>query len=300
MRLPLLLTLAVASILPAAAAAKPADTPDLKIVTRFISGRRPESTTTQYIKGNRSRIERDVLGHPRVTINQCDLRQVLQLDPEARQYTSYQLNEQGRTAVSQLSKPNLSAARQPEPSGGTLVVNFATTDTGERKKRFGFDVRHVIETQTMVPGPGAISNAQEIVRDGWYIDLDVNPGCAPQRNGRTALLLGGVARGGPASPITMDKLEVHRAGAPEAGFAVALTTKTTDHGREGESYVSESEQEVVELDTAPLDTALFEIPKDFEKVNRLQDHIDAAASPAAKPPQSAWETVKRYWASLFR
>jgi hypothetical protein len=297
MRLPFLLLLALGSAWPA-----PAETPDLKITTRFTSGRALASTTTQYLKGQRSRVEREFFGHTRVTINQCDQRQVLQLDPEARQYTSYPLNEQGRPVGSAAAPrtpvapgPSEQALRQPEPSGGTLVVNFETTDTGERKKIFGYTARHVIETQTMIPGPGAVTRGQETVRDGWYIDLDVNFGCGPKPKGRVGAFLIGVSTP-PGGARKMDKIEAHRKGAAETGFAVSLTTKTTSHAA-GKVFTSESLSEVVELSAAPLDPALFEVPEGFQKVDRLQDYIAANARPQSLGP---WETVKRYWTSLFR
>jgi hypothetical protein len=228
-----------------------------------------------------------------VTINQCDQHQVLQLDPEARQFTSYRLNERGLPVGSAAAPP---LKIQTEPSGGTLVINIETTDTGERKKLFGYTARHVIETETMVPGPGAVTQGQQIVRDGWYIDLDVNVGCGPSRKamaGTVGVLYGGSARG----PMKVDKVEVHRKGAPETGFAVSLTTKSTSNGPAGKAFASESLSEVVELAAAPLAPALFDVPEGFRKVDRLQDYIAATARPR---PLGPWETVKRYWTSLFR
>jgi hypothetical protein len=217
-----------------------------------------------------------------------------QLDPEARQYTSYRLNDQGRPAGSQQAPRT---AIPPESSGGTLVVNIETTDTGERKKLFGYTARHVIETQTMLPGPGAVSQGQEIVRDGWYIDLDVNVGCGPSRKAMAVAV--GVLFGGPAgSPMKVDKIEVHRKGAAENGFALSLTTKQTSHSPSGEAFTSESRSEVVELSAAPLDHALFEVPEGFQKVDRLPDYIAATAPPS--PPQGPWDTIKRYWTNLLR
>jgi hypothetical protein len=287
-RLPLLVLLALGSGLSAA----PAATPELKITTRFSAGRMPPSTTTQYIKGDRSRVERELLGHTRVTINQCDQHRVLQLDPEARHYTSYQLNDQGLPAG---SPPSAQTLPQPVPSGGTLVVNVETTDTGERKKIFGYTARHVITRQTMVPGPGAVTQAQEIERDGWYIDLDARGGCGPRANG--ALTMVGVLYGGVAGrSIKTDKVELHRKGEPETGFAVSLTTTNTSHGRDGKAYFNETQNEVVALSTGPLDPALFELPEGFQKADRLQDYVAAGPS----PPQGPWDAIKRYWTELFR
>jgi hypothetical protein len=296
MRLPLFLLLAIGSVLPASASPAESQPPGLKITTRFTSGRARPSITTQFVKGARSRVERDILGHPRVTINQCDRHQVVQLDPEARQYTSYQLNEQGRPAGSEAAPPTRTPI-QTEPSGGTLVVSIETTDTGERKKLFGYTARHVITTQTMIPGPGAVTQGQEIVRDGWYIDLDVNAGCAPRPNGAAFAFLSGSSRPAGSAPKA-DKIEVHRKGAPENGFALSITTKQTSRSPSGETFTSESLTEVVELSSAPLDPALFEVPEGVQKVDRLPDYIAASAKPS--PPQGTWDTIKRYWTSLLR
>lgn len=301
MRLPFLLSLALAAVLPAAPASHRADSLEkrgLKIVTRFTAGRAPAFTTTQFIKDERSRIEREVAGHLRVTINQCDEHQVLQLDPQAREYTSYQLNDQGRPVLSRPPTPAQSA-QLPEPPGGTLTVNIETTDTGERKPIFGYTARHITERQTMTPGPGAISPDEEIVRDGWYIDLDVTPGCGPRRNAQ-AFLVGGVAPPGGASRV--DKVEFHRKGEPPAGFAVSLTTTTTSHTSSGSSFVSESLNEVVELSTAPLDPSLFDVPQGFQKVIRLPDYVAASSAPtlAEGPLEAVWDGLKRYWGGLFR
>jgi hypothetical protein len=312
MRISPLSLLAFGIVVPAALAQAP--TPDLKIVTQFTTGRQPPSTTTQYVKGPRSRIERDFAGHPRVTINQCDQHQVVQLDPAAREYTSYQLDDQGRAAgtrvraaagtqVGAAARTTAGArippnARPIEPSGGTLVVNIETTDTGERKRLFGYEARHVIEKETRTPGPGAIARGQETVRDGRYIDLDFNAGCAPKRKGAFGLLVGASFPRGTTPKF--DKIEVHRKGVAETGFAVSLATKTTVPRPNADPFVSESLQEVVELSNAPLDPALFDVPKGYKKVERLPDYIAPNLAANRQPAGSTWDALKRYWASFFR
>lgn len=286
-----LIPLLALGVLPFAAPAR-TRTPDLKITTRFTIGRQPPSMTTQYIKDHRSRIERDFAGHPRVTINQCDQHRVFQLDPEARQYTTYQLDDEGRAAGTASS-----SARPLAPSGGTLYVNFETTDTGERKNFFGYPARHLVEKQTMRPGPGAVSQGQETVRDGWYIDLDFNPGCGPKRRVVSGFLIGATFPSG--TTRTFDKIDVHRKGVAETGFPVSLTTKTSSPGANSKPVVSESVQEVVELSNAPLDPTLFELPEGYKRVDRLPDYI-APPMAARRSPESPWEALKGYWVSLFR
>jgi len=207
---------------------------------------------------------------------------------------SYQLDEKGfpvgtRTPLNE---------QRSESSGGTLVIDVDTTDTGERRNFFGHTARHLVEKQTRTPGPLAISLGQESVRDGWFINLDVNAGCGTVRPPLGAV--GVLYAGSLGSPIRTDKIEVHRKGEPVSGFAVSLTTKTTSLQDNPRRLMFESQQEVVELSSAPLDPALFEIPPGYKKVDRLQDYI--VPSPAARrvPPGSTWSALKRYWASLFR
>ena len=207
---------------------------------------------------------------------------------------SYQLDEKGfpvgtRTPLNE---------QRSESSGGTLVIDVDTTDTGERRNFFGHTARHLVEKQTRTPGPLAISLGQESVRDGWFINLDVNAGCGTVRPPLGAV--GVLYAGSLGSPIRTDKIEVHRKGEPVSGFAVSLTTKTTSLQDNPRRLTFESQQEVVELSNAPLDPALFEIPPGYKKVDRLQDYI--VPSPAARrvPPGSTWSALKRYWASLFR
>jgi hypothetical protein len=255
---------------------------DLKITERSTTRGGPTRTSTTSLRGPRTRIEsRSVTGFPAwsggptvfsyghriATIYQCDARQLILLDLDAHEFTSVEIDEQGRPA-----NPRPMGTTMPlQPSGGTLAINIEDIDTGERKLMFGYTARHIIRTERRVPGPGAISLAQESKRDGWYIDLDVPEGC-PQRNKRAEafLLIGNVTSG------RMDKIEVHHTGVTEVGYPLEVSDPPF------------SKAEVIELSTAPLDTALFEVPSGFRQVPKLTDQ-------APQPPSSK---VQRIWAWL--
>jgi hypothetical protein len=119
-----------------------------------------------------------------------------------------------------------------------------------------------------VPGPGATSLAQESKRDELYIDLDMPEGCPPRnRRAEAFLLIGNVTNG------RMDRIEVHHTGATEAGYPLEVTNDPF------------SKTEVIELSTALLDPALFELPSGFRQVAKL----------TAEPPQPPSSKLLRMW-----
>jgi len=257
---------------------------DLKITERSATRGIPARTSTTYISGRRTRIENRSVsgfqawsggptvfsyGHRTATIYQSDARRLIFLDLDAHEYMSVEIDEQGRPA-----NPRPMGTPMPlQPSGATLTVNIEDIDTGERKVMFGYTARHIIRTERRVPGPGAISLAQETERDGWYIDLDMPEGC-PARNKRAeAFVLVSGSRDG-----RMDKIEVHHTGVTEIGYPLEVTDPTF------------SKAEVIELSTAPLDPALFELPAGFKQVPNL----------TAQSPQPPTSQVLRIWAWMWQ
>jgi hypothetical protein len=173
---------------------------DLKITERATTRGFPPRTSTTYISGHRTRIETRSFsgyracsggptafsyGHRTATIYQCDARRLIFLDLDSHEYTSIEIDEQGRPT----SLRPMGAPMPMQPSGATLTINIEEIDTGERKVMFGYTARHIIRTERRVPGPGAISLAQETNRDGWYIDRDMPEGCPPRNRRAEAFLL---------------------------------------------------------------------------------------------------------------
>ncbi len=81
----------------------------------------------------------------------------------------------------------------------------------------------------------------------------------------------------------MDKIEVHRTGA-ETGFPIKITTTLQSQitQPDGSSRMLSSTwgSEVVELKEGPLELTLFDVPKDFQRVEALRNW-------SAQPPLSA-------------
>jgi len=162
-----------------------------------------------------------------------------------------------------------------QPSGATLTVNIEDIDTGERKLMFGYTARHIIRTERRVPGPGAISLARETKRDGWYVDLNMPEGCPPRLTNKRAeafVLVSGGKDG------KMDKIEVHHTGVTQIGYPLEVADPTF------------FKTEVIELSSAPLDPALFEVPSGFRQVPKLADQ-------APQPPTSK---ILRIWAWMWQ
>jgi hypothetical protein len=190
-----------------------------------------------------------------------------------------------------LRTPQFVASDKP-----TLRTETTTLDTGERKDFFGHTARRVITTRRQIPLEGSKSNAQEMVTDGWYIDLDTSISCDQKRlYGKHvhvhAFLAAGIA------PI--EKMEFVDKGEPESGFAIEITSKEeitrSDGIKSDRTFVQE--MCVTQFVEGPLDPALFAVPTGFRQV----EHIDR--NPPANLPNQwsiAWERFKASVARLFR
>jgi len=132
----------------------------------------------------------------------------------------------------------------------TIVVEISTRDTGEQRPMFGHAARHLIttkrrRTEYRDQPPSA---SQEIVTDGWYLDL---PDRVPSlsRTGAVAVL----RLAGPGGSRSFPKVQVVRTGPTVKGIPVWEKT--------GGSLL-----EVTDLSEAPLDPKLFEVPEGFRRL----------------------------------
>ena len=234
-----------------------------------------------------------VPGPPIVTITRCDLDQMFVLNLDAREYMSMPIPKPP-------SKEELQAraAQQPKPvapSQPTLLIETTTRDTGERKQMFGYMARHVITTVRQMPLIDAGQIPQETVTDGWYVDLDTSISCSKPSSGTFGLLVGGTRR--PGEPPQIPVPTFKNVGKPETGFA--LMTKQIHRLIDSSPSASArkqsgpaNEMQVTELSTQPLEAGLFEVPKNFRKVDQIR----------RTPIPSYWRTLlgwlAYYWSRL--
>jgi hypothetical protein len=188
-----------------------------------------------------------------------------------------------------------------KPTQPTVLHETTTKDSGERKKGFGFTGRHVITTFKVVPLAGSTNVvAEEIVTDGWYIDLETRISCDPPstdlREGTTyayAALSVGTSR----QAFNPNLVQTTNIGKPEAGFPIwrRTTIRNSAPAGTGDSeQVNVMESEVTELSDNPLDPNLFEVPTNFRSLPSPQ--VELGLRVACWARWLAW--VHYYWMSF--
>ncbi|HMC29719.1 MAG TPA: hypothetical protein VKL99_02720 [Candidatus Angelobacter sp.] len=269
----------------------------LKIVTRQVTGGFTD-TRTEYLAPDRLRNEwrsqmRDRIGPPMATIVlRGDRNRIFLLDLDAREYTTYETDSRGA-----------SAGIRPRPmseSGGTLQIWIENIDTGERKDIFGHLARHIITREKRIAGPGACSKPSQSETDGWYIDGSVLPEWRQQKGNSMGVVVAAEVSAGSTDKCAnkMDKIEVHRTGV-ETGFPVKVTTTLRSEVAQADGtqrmLSSTWGSEVVELKEGPLELSLFDVPRDFRKVEFLRSWN----VPPPKP-LTGWEWFKEKVQEMFR
>ena len=246
----------------------------------------PPSESIEYLLADRRRTEhRGSFGYrlrpngptmfcraPRTAlITRCDSKQTFHLNLDDREYAASPL-QTFPTREEMLDRAaasgQLVVAPQREP---TVLVETETVDAGERKELFGRTVRHVVTTRRIIPLAGAKRGADTTETDGWYIDLNTHISCEPSwRSARSGHAFLTVHQQGEEGDVPTFK----DIGEPERGFAVASkrTSSRTITLPDGSTrqHVSTWEMEVIELSTAAIDPALFEIPSGFRLVERIR------------------------------
>jgi hypothetical protein len=207
-----------------------------------------------------------------VFIVRCDLGQSFSLNMKTEEYSVAEYPPKPLTPGEMEARGlNASVASQP-----TLRIETTTADTGEREQLFGHVARHVVTTTKQIPLEGSHMQAQETVRDGWYIDVERRISCDPKPPAgsvsRGFVMVGAATVGGKS--MMAEGPEFVDIGPRETGFPVKEARTTTSETvpatgvRRYSDWVNESE--VIEFKEGPLDPALFEVPYGFKRVERNQ------------------------------
>ncbi len=273
----------------------------VKMIVRHMSGG-ISSDQTFYIENDRTRTEyRNSTGvhygPPLASITRCDLGQTFDLnldtgEYEAAPYPPKPMSKEEREARG-LKLPEVAASGKP-----TLRIEITTVDTGERKELFGHAARHIVTTRKQIPlVEGSKSHAQQMVTDGWYIDLDTSISCDRHRpEGKRVHAHAFLTTGN----MPVEKIEFIDNGEPETGFATEwkITSQEAITLPDGvkKEHTSISEMRVTQLVEGPLDPALFTTPTGFRQVEHIERN-----PPANLPSQwsVAWDRFKTSVARLF-
>jgi len=226
---------------------------DLKIKIRETYGP-SASYRTEYYKPNFWRSEREPGDD--LIVDSTNRRSFL-IDTTRREYT---VQTHGRAPL-------------PANPARTFRVDIETRDTGEQRQAFGHTARHFMTTEHryMEDGEKPVSEVQELVTDGWYLDI---PGRFP----------------GLSSIGTVTYLTSSPAGSPPPG--PDFVVKSTGGGPQGLPIWEKTRDhvfEVIELSESPLDPKVFEPPAGFRRVIR----------PHPGEPLSWNDRLQLYWQQLL-
>lgn len=242
-----------------------------------------KSESTIYVKGMRKRTEGGGMmgmGANLVTIEQCDLQRTITINDKKRLYFIEPFSTPDDEVIDEDAKPtaekNKPVTKNTDPKkGGTITMWYSITDTGERKKMYGFTARHVWTNRKMKPSENACSMKDSFIikTDGWYIDLP-QFNCPVQYRPVTT-----ANRYEKPQTDCKDRFVTRRRGKGKLGFPLIETT-TMIMGGQSESNSFETNLETLELSTAKLDSMLFEIPVGYQLASskdELQDKMDINA-----------------------
>lgn len=243
---------------------------DVKIKTRITTeGHAGESTV--YIKGARERTESGQGGGAYIT--QCDRKRSISLNDRDKTYTVTSLASDAAGAAAATAGAKPAAKSTPSERGGLITYTTVTTDLNETKKfpQFNLVARHYRSEMTVTSSADACNPMNmKIVRDGWYADFNAEFSCD----------LGWHAGAMPQMPAMggcRDRVEMKNTGPTIKGRPVQETmTMSFTMNMQGQSFsrTTTTTSEIVELSSAPLDAALFEIPAGYREVKE-QDIVVA-------------------------
>lgn len=213
----------------------------------------PMSTTT-YVKGSRKRTENGGMmgmGGDVATIEQCDLKQNVQVNDKKKMYHIEPMDNGSDAAP---VRGGTAARSTPVKKGGTVTVVSNITDTGERKQMFGMTARHIKTSMSMEASPDAcMKGDMKTETDGWYIDLPEFSCPLPMR----PMQYGPGARGG-----CEDQYVYRSTGGGKMGFPLEQTMTMSG----GVSQAIHT----IDFSRAPLDQMLFEVPTGYTAVTDSQ------------------------------
>jgi hypothetical protein len=257
----------------------------IKMTVRYSSVGQELEQTTYFRADARRQEHRNISGShygPHLAfIERCDLGEAFGLNLDLREYDSHpyppQLPKEQLAKMSQAPPPAL-------PGPPTFRIEVTTTDTGERMDFFGHQARHVITTRKETPLAGSHRYAQDLVTDGWYIDLETEISCEPWwRSSKQQKGIAYLAAGN--DPI--ERIEVVQKGNEEHGFAVDLKVVDTSLYvlKDGTTKVNTSKNRIKVIDfvEGQLDPGTFEVPAGFAKVERMNWN-------QPQEERSAWST----------
>jgi len=245
-----------------------------------------KSESTIYVKGMRKRTESAGImgmGNNPTTIEQCDLQRTIKINDKKKLYYIEPFAKEAEEVIDEdvkpvspvKNKPVTTAPTTPQ-TGGIINMWYNITDTGERKKMYGFTARHVWTSQKIKPSPDACTMKDSIIikTDGWYIDLPQFNCPVHYRPAKTTM-----APNEKQQPECKDRFVTRRSGKGKLGFPLSETRTMKMGNASAQTSEFETSIETLEFATAKLDSMLFEIPPGYKEAtseDELQDKFDVS------------------------
>ena len=222
-----------------------------------------DMSSTVYVKGSRKRTESSGMmgmGGDVADVEQCDLKRNLKISDKKKLYFIEPFATDDSTPTP-ATKPAGPTTTGKMTKGGTVTMTTSVNDTGERKQMFGMTARHIKTSMTSQSSPDACSQTNmNMETDGWYIDLPAFSCPAPMPKNPMA------GMNEPKRGCT-DRMIVKSTGGGKLGFALELTTTM----KSGDGQDFSTTVHTLELTTATLADALFDIPAGYSAANNSQD-----------------------------
>ena len=136
-------------------------------------------------------------------------------------------------------------------SGKTVHIYYETLDTGESRQKFGQTAKHLILRERVVAEPGACDQSRQRDTDGWFLPAE-NPQTKPELHTFAAI----------RNQTCRDQI-VRHGKPPELGIAI--------YEKDGQIT-----REMLEFSRDNLDDSLFNVPRDFKKVDTLAGERSAS------------------------
>ena len=247
-----------------------------------------KTESTIYVKGMRKRSESaGMMGMPSppITIEQCDLQRTIKINNNKKLYfiepfskETEEVIDEDAKVITPVKKPvaPLPTEKTGSQKGGIIYMIYNITDTGERKKMYGFTARHIWTSQKIKPSPDACTMKDSIIikTDGWYIDLPEFNCPISYRPGKTSM-----PTNEKQQPDCMDRFVTRRSGKGKLGFALSETRTMIMGNKSAKTSEMEMSLETLEFSTEKLDSMLFEIPPGYTLAtteSELEDKFDMA------------------------
>jgi hypothetical protein len=220
---------------------------------------RKSRTSTIMVKGSRLRMDSVVpkfsLFQPGSAtrelsyIQQCDLGRTVHLNRNKKSYSISSI------AGGSPEKRRMEEKTAKDRKGGIVDVSIEVSDTNERKNMFGFVAKHLKSTMTLTPGPGAcMKQPMTLVDEGWYTELPTYA-CEIQTEDTLSSMQ-------ETDEGCADEIRIKPGFNGHLGFPLEQTRTMTVNGMSVQFI-----ENVISLERANLDAALFEIPSDYHPSN---------------------------------